>query len=296
MTGVYFEHAFHCNIKSRNIKIIFRIPYIMTFENENEPSAKQYSKLVKVIRTLRSENGCPWDKKQTPESFHPYILEEYHELVQALNSKDYPGMVDEAGDLLFLVIFVAFMFEQEGFTSLSRIIEGSLEKMVRRHPHVFAGESVKDADDVLANWGKIKATESSIRERESVLDGIPRTLPALARAQRLAKRAGRVGFDWSDPMDVFEKVQEEISELKEAARMGDQGKIDEEMGDILFALTNAARLFNVNAEAGLNRTSDKFEARFRFIEKELAKQGKTAEEATLEEMDAIWDRAKEQGM
>ncbi len=132
--------------------------------NGKEPSTEAYSRLAQVIRTLRSENGCPWDKKQTPFSFHPYILEEYHELVQAMNMDNKDEMVDEMGDLLFLVLFVAYMFEQEGFTSIAQVMEGSVEKMTRRHPHVFATESVKDADDVLANWGKIKAQEKPIKK------------------------------------------------------------------------------------------------------------------------------------
>ncbi len=264
--------------------------------NGKEPSTEAYSRLAQVIRTLRSENGCPWDKKQTPFSFHPYILEEYHELVQAMNMDNKDEMVDEMGDLLFLVLFVAYMFEQEGFTSIAQVMEGSVEKMTRRHPHVFATETVKDADDVLANWGKIKAQEKPIKKRESLLDGVPRTLPALARAQRLTKRARSVGFDWSDPMEVFDKIQEELGELREAVESGDQDRIDGEMGDLFFVMVNAARLFNVNAEASLNRASDKFENRFKFIESQLSAQGKTPEEATLKEMDALWDEAKVRGI
>jgi MazG family protein len=268
----------------------------MSLNHEKDPSAEAYSRLVKIIKALRSENGCPWDKKQTPFSFHPYILEEYHELVHALNMNDRDEIVDEIGDLLFLALFLAYMFEQQGFTSISQILERSAQKMTRRHPHVFASEIVNDPEEVLANWQRIKASEKSIKKRESLLDGIPRALPALARAQRIAKRARVVGFDWSDPMDIFEKLEEELLELKDAAQSQDQGRIDEEIGDIFFAVTNAARLFNVNAEASLNRTSDKFEARFRFIEKELASQGKTPEDASLEEMDTLWDKAKELGV
>ncbi len=251
-----------------------------------------FERLVTVIRTLRSENGCPWDLKQTPTTFHPYILEEYHEMVQALNQGDQEGIVDEAGDLIFLVIFVAYMLEQQGLATLSDIVDGAVEKMVRRHPHVFGQASAHSPEDVVRNWRAIKASEQNIRDRESLLDGIPRSLPALSRAQKLAGRAARVGFDWTKPEEVFRKIDEELGELREAVSSGSLENTREELGDLLFVIVNAARHLNVNSEAALNETSDKFETRFRYIENQLRARGRSLEEASLEEMDALWDEAK----
>lgn len=255
-------------------------------------SSSAFRKLLELIVTLRSENGCPWDKKQTPETFHPYILEEYHEMVQAINDGHRSEISDELGDLLFLVVFVAYMFQQEGFTSLKEIIEGAVNKMTRRHPHVFGGAEAKTPDEVIDNWAKIKASEENIRVRESLLDGIPRSLPALSRAQKLARRAARVGFDWTQPEEVFNKLDEELVELKQAVASGVSEHIKEELGDLLFVVTNAARHLGVNSEAALIETSDKFERRFKHIESRLREQGRSLEQASLEEMDALWDEAK----
>ncbi len=258
----------------------------------NSQTTAAFARLVEVIRTLRSQNGCPWDLKQTPQSFHPYILEEYHEMVQALNEGDAAEIADEMGDLLFLVIFVAYMFDQQGIATLSEIVHGVADKMIRRHPHVFGDASADTPEQVMDNWYRIKASEERIRSRDSLLDGIPRSLPALNRAQKLARRASKVGFDWSAPQDVFAKVDEELAELKEAAAGESPDRIREELGDLLFVTANAARLLEVNSEAALNETSDKFERRFRHIENGLRSRGKSLEAATLEEMDELWDEAK----
>lgn len=255
-------------------------------------TSQAFDRLLQLIRTLRSENGCPWDKKQTPRSFHPYILEEYHEMVQALNQGNRDEIVDEAGDLIFLVVFVAYMFEQEGLTTLADIVEASVDKMMRRHPHVFGDASAETPEDVINNWRAIKASEENIRARKSLLDGIPRSLPALSRAQKLAGRAARVGFDWTRAEEVFGKIDEELEELKEAASSGSAEEIREELGDLLFVIVNCARHLNVNGEVALNETSDKFERRFRYIEQQMRLQGKALEDASLSEMDELWDEAK----
>lgn len=265
---------------------------MMNYSNTTSEISAVFGKLVDLILTLRSENGCPWDRKQTPKTFHPYILEEYHEMVHAINEGDAKGMADEMGDLLFLVVFVAYMFEQEGIASLKEIVEGVIAKMTRRHPHVFGEVTVKNAEDVIDNWAKIKASEENIKRRESLLDGIPRSLPALSRAQKLARRAARVGFDWTQPEEIFPKIDEEFRELKEAVASRSQEHIREELGDLIFVLTNAARHLNVNSETALNETSDKFERRFRYIEDALKTRGKSLEDASLQEMDELWDEAK----
>ena len=264
-----------------------------------DPSGKSadapaaFGTLLNLIRTLRSENGCPWDRKQTPLTLHHYILEEYHEMVQALNEGDKEAIIDEMGDLMFLVIFVAYVFEQEHVTTIGEIIDRVVEKMTRRHPHVFGTAHVTDADQVIDNWGRIKASEEIIRQRGSLLDGIPRSLPALSRAQKLSGRAAKVGFDWTRAEDVFAKVDEELGELKEAVHANDLRQVREELGDLLFVVTNAARHLQVNSEVALNETSDKFERSFRHIETSLRERGKSPQEVDLAEMDRLWDEAKE---
>lgn len=264
----------------------------MNNSDNAQATAKAFAELMQLIRDLRSENGCPWDKKQTPQTFHPYILEEYHEMVHALNNGASADVADEMGDLLFLVVFVAYMFEQEGLATISEIIRGVVEKMTRRHPHVFGEVEVNTPQEVIDQWSRIKASEENIQQRESMLDGVPRSLPALSRAQKLARRAAKTGFDWTKADEVFPKIDEELAELREAVATGTPAEKREELGDLLFVITNAARHLEINSEAALNETSDKFERRFRYIETQLRARGRSMEEATLEEMDALWDEAK----
>jgi MazG family protein len=251
-----------------------------------------FGALLDLIRSLRSENGCPWDRKQTPGTFHHYILEEYHELVESINEGSSEGMIDEIGDLIFLVVFVAYMLEQEGHGSLRGVLDRVVEKMRRRHPHVFGGAPLQTPEQVVDNWSRIKASEENIRRRESILDGIPRTLPALTRAHRIAQRAATVGFDWTDAWAVFPKIEEELAELRHATRNGNPDAVREEVGDLLFVLTNVARHLGVNSEEALNETSDKFQRRFRHIEQSLHSRGKNPGEVSLEEMDRLWEEAK----
>ncbi len=251
-----------------------------------------FGALLDLIRTLRSENGCPWDRKQTSRGFHHYILEEYHELVQSINDRDSDAMIDEMGDLIFLVVFVAYMLEQEGHGSLRATLDRAGEKMKRRHPHVFGDLSLQTPEQVIDNWSRIKASEETVRKRQSVLDGIPRTLPALTRAHRLAQRAATVGFDWPDAQAVFPKIEEELAEFRHAVADGDHEAVREELGDLLFVSANAARHLGVNSEDALNETSDKFQRRFRHIEETLRARGMSLEEVGLDEMDRLWDQAK----
>jgi MazG family protein len=264
----------------------------MTDSRSSADTVAAFDRLMDLIRTLRSENGCPWDRKQTPQTIHPYILEEYHEMVEAIDQGSGPEIADELGDLIFLTIFLAYLFEQMGTASIKEILDGSVEKMRRRHPHVFGDVQVKDSADVIDNWGRIKAAEENIRHRASILDGIPRSLPALNRAQKLARRAAKVGFDWGAAQEVFLKVEEELGEFEQAVASGSQGEIREELGDLLFVIVNAARHLEINSEVALNETSDKFERRFRHIEARLLEQGKSLADADLREMDAFWDEAK----
>ncbi len=264
----------------------------MTSLSRSDDTAGAFGKLLDVIRILRSENGCPWDKKQTPQSFHPYILEEYHEMVQAINDGNPGQIADELGDLIFLVVLVAYMFEQAGITTIAEILDGAVEKMVRRHPHVFGDAKVSDSQEVIDNWAKIKASEAAIRQRDSILAGVPRSLPALVRAQKLSRRAAKVGFDWINAEDVFGKVEEELHELKQAVSQKSLSAAEEELGDLLFVLANAARHLDINSEMALTAATDKFERRFRHIEARLAEESRKLEDTSLQEMDELWDEAK----
>ncbi len=264
----------------------------MSHHEEFRPASNTFGRLMDLIKTLRGENGCPWDRKQTPQTMHPYILEEYHEMVDAINRGSNSDIVDEFGDLIFLVVLVAYMFEQQGVTTLEAILNGVIEKMTRRHPHVFGDVQVSNAQDVIDNWSLIKASEENIRERQSILDGIPRSLPVLSRAQKLARRAAKVGFDWTRPEEVMHKVDEELGELKQAIASGSIEDAREELGDLLFVTANVARHLEINSEVALSDTSDKFEKRFRHIETRLREQGKSVSDARLEEMDELWEEAK----
>lgn len=252
-----------------------------------------FVELTELIKTLRSENGCPWDKKQTLKSFHPYVLEEYHELVQAINELDQNEMIEETGDLIFLVTFLGCMIEEAGYGTLPEILTGALEKMTRRHPHVFGNVSVDSDKEVVKNWSKIKASEKKIKARRSMLDGVPKSLPALSRAHKLSSRAAHVGFDWPSLPELAPKIEEELIEFKHAVENNDVNKIRNEFGDILFVLVNVGRKIGVDPEAALNEASDKFERRFRHIEARLASDNKTWDQTNLTEMDKLWNQAKE---
>ncbi|MDR3605082.1 MAG: nucleoside triphosphate pyrophosphohydrolase [Syntrophaceae bacterium] len=264
----------------------------MNLSKSNNDLGSTFVKLTELIKTLRSENGCPWDRKQTLKSFHPYVLEEYHELVQAINELDSNEMVEEAGDLIFLIIFLSCMIEEAGYGTLSEMLAGVHEKMTRRHPHVFGDISVSSDKEVIENWSKIKSLEEKIRLRNSVLDGVPKSLPALSRANNLSSRAARVGFDWPNVKDLASKIEEELNEFKQAIDNNDLDSVREELGDVLFVLVNLGRHLGIDPEAALNETSDKFERRFRHIESRLESENKSWLETEIAEMDRYWDEAK----
>ncbi len=263
-----------------------------SLEVTNNDLSDAFCQLVTLIEALRAKDGCPWDREQTPLSFHPYILEEYHELVHAMHNGNDDEIAEELGDLIFLVVFVAYMFQQLGKANLVEVLAAVVEKMRRRHPHVFGDVSVRSSAEVIANWRKIKATEENVQKRGSILDGIPRSLPALSRSQKLASRAAGVGFDWTRPDEVMKKVDEELQEFKEAMTSRDNKKIREELGDLLFVIANVSRHLGIDSESALAEAADKFESRFRYLEGELAKADKSIQHATLEEMDRLWEQAK----
>ncbi|MGC8595819.1 MAG: nucleoside triphosphate pyrophosphohydrolase [Candidatus Kryptoniota bacterium] len=241
---------------------------------------------VNIVRKLRRE--CPWDRMQTNRSIRHYTMEEVYELVEAIDEEDWKSVKGELGDLLLNVFLHAQIAEDEGKFSLAEMITEETKKMIVRHPHVFADIRADDPEQVKKNWEKIKTGEG----RVSLFDGIPKTLPALALAFKIQDRAARVGFDWKDPEDVWKKVEEEIKELREAVGEGNKAKVEEELGDLLFAIVNYSRHILVHPESALREAAQKFRKRFLYIEKELAKRNISLHDATLEQMDALWNESK----
>ncbi len=253
-----------------------------------------FSRLVGIVDRLRGPNGCPWDRKQTPETLKKYLLEEAYEVIEAIDSQDVQEICEEIGDLLFLLIFLAHIYEEKGAFSIKDMLRLCAEKMIRRHPHVFGQAAVACAEEVIAQWQKIKEEESRSKEkkRSAVLGNLPRALPALQRAYRVGERASRVGFDWSSAIDIFPKLEEEILELKEALYSKDETRIKEEIGDLLFTVANISRKLNVNPEESLRQAVDKFVSRFIRMEEHFKAQGKDLREVSLEEMDQVWEKIK----
>jgi MazG family protein len=257
-------------------------------------------KLALLVERLRSDTGCPWDKEQTRETLKPMLIEEAFEVLDALDAEDPGELKDELGDLLFQVVFHAQIARERGEFDLAAVIDRSHEKMVRRHPHIFGDAELKTSEDVLKNWEDIKAAEKGIDSASqpdsarSLLDGIPSKLPALHRACQMTAKAARVGFDWPRLEDVLLKLEEETSELLEARSRQDDRKIAEEVGDLLFVAANIARYLGVDPETALGRSNQKFQQRFRYVETAIKRQGRELKNASLSEMDALWDEAKKQ--
>jgi XTP/dITP diphosphohydrolase len=247
-------------------------------------------KLRKIVARLRRE--CPWDRKQTVFSMRRSVIEEAYELAEAIRERDYTKMREEIGDLLFVALFLAEIMEDTGKASFHEITDGISRKLINRHPHIFGDAKVRSAADVLRNWDRIKEKEKGL----SILKGVPRGLPALHRAESIQQRARRVGFDWKDPGDVSDKVVEEAKELKVELRRRPSrvraARVQEEFGDLLFALVNMARHMDIDAEDALQRATDKFSRRFQRLELEFARCGRRLEDCSLEEMDVVWERNK----
>ncbi|MCB5276727.1 MAG: nucleoside triphosphate pyrophosphohydrolase [Candidatus Cloacimonetes bacterium] len=252
---------------------------------------KKFQALVDIVAALRDpEKGCPWDIKQTRESLVPNFIEELYEVVEAIEDKDYSALREELGDLMLHIVFQAQIAHEEGIFAMHDVLEAICNKLVRRHPHVFGDVQIDDADGVKMNWERIKKQEK--KERESVLDGIPRALPALIQAHRIQEKAASVGFDWKDMRPVLEKIEEEHEELMEALADNDSDAIREEMGDYLFSIVNLARKLGIDAEAALKATNRKFYRRFRYVENQYNEE--EIHEASLEELDKHWESAKSQ--
>jgi MazG family protein len=254
------------------------------------PTGASLARLVEIMDRLLGENGCPWDKEQTLESLRPYLVEETYEVLDALSSGDPLHHREELGDLLFQIVFQSALRAREGAFDIDGVVKDISDKLVRRHPHVFGEtQGVDTSAKVLKQWDEIKAAEKPKKKR--VLEGIPAG-PALARAQKIGAKCGKVGFDWPGWEGSFEKVEEEVREVKQAILAGDQAEIHEEIGDLLFAVMNVARKLGVDAENALVDATTKFTRRFEVVEDKLAERGKTPQQSDLAEMDALWNEAK----
>lgn len=259
---------------------------------KEDDTGDKFEKLLNVMAELRGEDGCPWDKEQTHDSLKPCLLEESYELLDAINDGDPKKLREELGDVLLQVIFHSQIATEQGRFTIADVVTQLTDKLVRRHPYVFAGEPLpEDTAAVLKQRLQIKASEKR-GESASALGNVPRAMPALARAQSISRRAAHLGFEWPHIAQVWNKVEEEMRELKEAAASGDKTRTGEELGDLLFTLVNIARFLDVEAEGVLAETVDRFTRRFRHIEKKLSQANRSFEDSSVEEMDGYWDEAK----
>jgi len=248
--------------------------------------------LVDIMARLRGENGCPWDKAQTPETLKPFLLEETYEVIDAIDGGDPKELSEELGDLLLQIVFLSRIGEERGEFKFDDVVDVICRKMIRRHPHIFGEKSLKTAEEVLKHWEDIKKEEKEVKSYAETMDKIPESFPALMKAYKVQEKAARVGFDWENVDGALEKVYEELEELKEVYKGDDRGKIMEEIGDLFFAMVNVARFLGVNPELALKRATDKFIRRFKYVEEASTKMGKKLQEMTLEDMDRLWDQGK----
>ena len=244
------------------------------------------------MRQLRGPDGCPWDREQSVASLKPCLLEECHELLEAMDEDNTANHIEELGDVLLQVVFQSIIREQEGSFTFDDVADAITRKLIRRHPHVFGDTNAETSGEVLKNWEQIKQREKGGNPEHSALDGVPVTLPALLKAQRIQSKASRVGFDWKDSTGAIAKINEEIEELIEAEKMGDQCAVNEEAGDLLFSVVNYCRFIDVDAESALELTNKKFSKRFKKVEKKVREMGKEMQNCTLKELDALWDHIK----
>lgn len=254
-----------------------------------EEKKEAFAELLEIIATLRKE--CPWDRKQTMESLRALSIEEVYELGDAVIANDLAEVKKELGDLLMHIVFYARIGEEQEAFDITDVLKGICEKLKYRHPHIYGDVKVNNAEEVLQNWEQLKLKEKG--RKHQVLEGVPVSLPALVKAYRIQDKARGAGFDWEQKEEVWEKVKEELGEFEEEMKGGDQEKMEEELGDFLFSVINAARLYGINPENALEKTNCKFIYRFGYVEEEARKSGKSLQEMSLQEMDKLWEEAKE---
>ena len=245
--------------------------------------------LLSLMGRLRAEGGCPWDREQTRTSLKPYLIEETYEALEALDAGETGHIVEELGDVLFQVVFHCQIAQEQGEFTMADVLQAILRKMTRRHPHVFGNAEVANAGEALRQWERIKRSEADGHQGpRSALDGVPKSLPALLRAQRLQAKAGRVGFDWPTWREAWSKVREEMAEADEAMLAGDANRVRAELGDLFFSLVNVARLLEIDAEGSLRQAADTFTRRFKEVEAAMRAEGRQVDEASTEELDRQW--------
>ncbi|QWV94328.1 nucleoside triphosphate pyrophosphohydrolase [Geomonas oryzisoli] len=256
-----------------------------------ETTQDRFDRLMEIMRKLRAPGGCPWDAEQSHESLKRYLLEESYEVIEAIDAKDDALLKEELGDLILQPVFHAAVAEERGAFTMDQVLDAINDKLVRRHPHVFGDQVIENSAAQVENWEKIKKTEKG-DERKSALSGIPPHLPALMKAQKITEKAARVGFDWEHTDQVFAKVMEELHEFQEAMAAGDQQEMEAELGDLIFAIVNLGRFLSLDPEEALRKTIQRFTRRFSHVEETLHGRGRKLQDATLEEMDLIWEEAK----
>lgn len=260
-------------------------------------TGEKFAELVAVMARLRAPGGCPWDRKQTFDTIKAYLLEESYEVMDAIDRRDWEGLKEELGDLLLQPVFFAEMAQEEGLFTIADSLDAINEKLIRRHPHVFGDAAAETADDVKLHWDEIKKqerAEKGIAAATSILDGVPRNLPALVEAEKISVKAAKAGFEWPSIDGVLEKVQEEAAELVEARASAGREEIEHEVGDLLFTIVNLARFLKVDPEQALRKTNARFRRRFQYVESEIAAAGGILGESSLERMEELWQQAKRQ--
>ena len=245
-------------------------------------------KLAELVETLRGENGCPWDKKQTPRAVIVYLIEEVYELADAIESGNTEEIREELGDVLFHIFFIARMFQEEGQFDLQNVAQTITEKMIRRHPHVFGEQMVQNSEEVILNWHRIKLNEKKTTQTTSLFDSVPVALPALLRAYRISDRAAKTGFDWLDKTTMLRQVEEELDGVKAVVKNGDGDNISQKFGDLLFSVVNAARIAKIHPETALASSINVFEKRFKKLEESILEGNRKFEDLSIDEKKQIW--------
>lgn len=253
----------------------------------------EFDKAMNIMRRLRGPGGCPWDAEQSHDSLKRYLIEECYEVIEAIDKQDDDLLREELGDLLLQPLFHAAIAEERGAFTIDDVLDTLADKLIRRHPHVFGDQEIRTSEEQVTNWEKIKKEEKG-EERKSALSGIPPHMPALMKAQKITEKAARVGFDWEHTDQVYAKVLEELHELEETMVSRDQERMEAELGDLLFAIVNLGRFLAVNPEEALRKTIDRFSSRFDHVEETLHSRGIQLKDASLEEMDLLWNDAKKQ--
>jgi len=257
-------------------------------------AGEKFQRLVEIMARLRGPGGCPWDREQTFDTIKPYLLEEAYEVMEAIDARDWRELAEELGDLMLQSVFFAQMASEAGYFSIEDSIDAINNKLIRRHPHIFADSEAHTAEDVKKRWDEIKAEEKKAKGEapKLLLESIPRSTPALVEAAQISSRAARAGFDWENAEQVLEKLEEELHELSEAREQSSQDEIEGEVGDLLFVLVNLARFMKVDPEQALRKSNAKFRRRFAHIERSLQSRGRTLGESNVQEMEEIWQEAK----